>query len=207
MTTPIIVFAKAPIPGEVKTRLIPVLGAAGAAALHERLVDRTLATVVAAALGPVELCCAPDATHPFLVSCARAHGAGLREQGSGDLGQRMHRAFARAPAAILVGCDCPALTPDYLGAAAASLAAGNDAVLGPAEDGGYVLIALTRAERSLFERVDWGGADVLETTRERLRGLRWRWRELATLWDVDRPGDLLRLERELPGGARLLGGA
>ena len=119
----------------------------------------------------------------------------------------MHRAFARAPAAILVGCDCPALTPDYLGAAAASLAAGNDAVLGPAEDGGYVLIALTRADRSLFERVDWGGADVLETTRERLRGLRWRWRELATLWDVDRPGDLLRLERELPGGARLLGGA
>ena len=86
MTTPIIVFAKAPIPGEVKTRLIPVLGAAGAAALHERLVDRTLATVAAAALGPVELCCAPDATHPFLVSCARAHGAASASRGRATWG-------------------------------------------------------------------------------------------------------------------------
>jgi rSAM/selenodomain-associated transferase 1 len=207
LTTPIIVFAKAPTPGEVKTRLTPALGAAGAAALHERLVHRTLATAAAAALGPVELCCAPEVTHPFLVACAHAHSADLGEQGPGDLGRRMHRAFARAPGAILIGCDCPALTPAYLRAAAASLAAGDDAVLGPAEDGGYVLIALARADRSLFERVDWGGADVLETTRERLRGLRWRWRELATLWDVDRPEDLLRVERELPDGARLLAGA
>jgi len=202
--TAILVFAKAPVQGEVKTRLIPALGAAGAAALHERLVDRALATAAAAAVGPVELCCAPDARHPALAPLARRHGAALGEQGPGDLGDRMHGAFSRAlagaPAAILIGSDCPALTPEHLRAAVAALAAGEDAVLAPAEDGGYVLIGLAHPERSLFERIAWGGPTVLAETRGRLAAAGLRWREIATLWDVDRPEDLDRLRRELPGG-------
>jgi rSAM/selenodomain-associated transferase 1 len=202
--TAILVFAKAPVQGEVKTRLIPALGAAGAAALHERLVDRALATAAAAAVGPVELCCAPDARHPALGPLARRHGAALGEQGSGDLGDRMHAAFSRAlagaPAAIVIGSDCPALAPEHLRAAAAVLAGGEDAVLAPAEDGGYVLIGLAHPERSLFERIAWGGPTVLAETRARLAAAGLRWRELATLWDVDRPEDLDRLRRELPGG-------
>jgi rSAM/selenodomain-associated transferase 1 len=204
LTTPILVFAKAPVPGEVKTRLIPALGAAGAAALHERLTDGALATAAAAGVGPVELCCAPDTSHPALAALARTHGATLAEQGAGDLGGRMHAAFRRAlagaPAAIVIGCDCPALTAQHLRAAAAALARGADAVLAPAEDGGYVLIGLARAEPSLFAGIAWGGPDVLERTRARLAALAWRWQELETLWDVDRPEDLARLPRDIARG-------
>jgi hypothetical protein len=209
LSAPLIVFAKAPRPGEVKTRLIPVLGAAGAARLHERLVDRALATAAAAGLGAVELCGDP-ASDPFLAARAAAHGAALAEQGPGDLGARMHRAFQRAltgaPAAILIGTDCPALTAEYLRDAGDALAAGLDAVLGPAADGGYVLIGLRRVHPSLFERIRWGGPDVLQDTRTRLGALGWRWRELGTLWDVDRPEDLERLARAIAEGARLLAG-
>jgi rSAM/selenodomain-associated transferase 1 len=180
----------------VKTRLIPALGAAGAARLHERLVDRTLAVAVGSGVGPVELC--GDFTgDPFLAARGAAHGAALTEQGPGDLGARMHRALARmlprAPAAILVGSDCPALTRAHLRAAAAALAAGDDAALGPAEDGGYVLIGLARLHPSLFEGIAWGGPEVLAQTRARLAVLGWRWAELDALWDVDRPADLARL--------------
>ncbi|MGH8698245.1 MAG: TIGR04282 family arsenosugar biosynthesis glycosyltransferase [Burkholderiales bacterium] len=209
MTTPIIVFAKAPRPGAVKTRLIPALGAAGAARLHERLVERTLATAAAAGVGPLELCGDPP-SDPFLAARAAAHGATLTPQGAGDLGARMHRAFERAltsaPAALAVGCDCPALATQHLREASAALAAGHDAVLGPAEDGGYVLIGLARGHASLFERIGWGGPDVLEDTRTRLGALGWRWRELGTLWDIDRPEDLERLRSGIPDGDRLLQG-
>ena len=208
--TAILVFAKAPVPGEVKTRLAPALGAAGAAALHARLVARTLETAGAAATGPVTLCCAPDASHPVLVELARMHGAALAAQGPGDLGDRMHAAFRRslagAPAAIVIGCDCPALAPAHLREAAAALAGGDDAVLAPAEDGGYVLLGLRRAEQSLFDGIGWGGPTVLEATRARLAALGLRWRELETLWDVDRPEDVARLRREIAGGTGLVDG-
>jgi rSAM/selenodomain-associated transferase 1 len=195
LTTPVIVFAKAPRPGAVKTRLIPALGAAGAARLHERLVDRTLAVAAASGVGPVELC--GDFTDdPILAACAAAHGATLAEQGAGDLGARMQRAFARtlarAPGAILVGSDCPVLTPVHLRDAGQALA-GGDAAIGPAEDGGYVLIGLARVHPSLFEGIAWGGPKVLAQTRARIAALGWRAAELDPLWDVDRPEDLVRL--------------
>ena len=199
MTTPIIVFAKAPRAGEVKTRLIPVLGAAGAARLHERLVARALATAVAAGTGPVELCCAPDPSDTRLAALARDHGAMLTGQGPGDLCRRMRGAFERVlaskQAALLAGSDCPALAPEHLRTAAAALAGGHDAVLGPAEDGGYVLVGLRRTHASLFEGIRWGESTVMAETRERLAVLGWRWQELETLWDVDRPEDLARLRR------------
>ncbi len=105
MSIPVIVFAKAPIAGQVKTRLIPALGGAGAAALHRVLVSRAVATALAAKLGPVELCCAPDASHSFF-ACMEVP---LTAQGEGDLGARMHRALARSAPALLIGSDCPAL--------------------------------------------------------------------------------------------------
>jgi glycosyltransferase A (GT-A) superfamily protein (DUF2064 family) len=122
----------------------------------------------------------------------------------------MHRAFERAlagvSAAILVGADCPALTPQHLREASAALAAGHDAVLAPAEDGGYVLIGLRRVHSSLFEGIRWGGPDVLEDTRARFGALGWDWRELDTLWDIDRPEDLERIGTGIPDGDRLLQG-
>jgi len=196
------VFAKAPTPGLVKTRLIPVLGAHAAAELHRKLVTRTLRTAVAAATGEVELWCAPNAQDAFFAACAEQFGLSLREQGEGDLGIRMagalETAVADGSAALLIGSDCPALTAEYLRAAAHACAGANDAVFGPAEDGGYVLIGLVRRPSpQLFENMAWGTATVMQETRLRLARLDWRWTELATLWDVDRLEDLPRLRQLL----------
>lgn len=208
---PIVVFAKAPVPGKAKTRLIPRLGARGAAQLHAALVERTLETACAAGLGTVELCCAPDAAHPFFAACAERHGAALATQATGDLGARMLSAFDRivpvSGPTLLIGSDCPALTPEHLREAAAALAAGHDAVLGPAEDGGYVLVGLARTSRCLFDGIGWGEPDVVRDTRARLAALGWRWHELAELWDVDRPEDLARLAERIEDGERYVAAA
>jgi len=184
----------------VKTRLIPALGASAAAELHRQLVARTLRTALAAALGPVELWCTPDAQDAFFSACAKDFGVRLRDQGAGDLGMRMARALqtvlAEGVPALLIGCDCPALSAEYLREAAAACAGGHDAVFGPAEDGGYVLIGLARSPSlRLFENMTWGSRTVMQETRTRLARLGWRWIELATLWDVDRPEDLSRFRR------------
>ena len=193
------VFAKAPIPGAVKTRLASVLSAAQAAALHERLVERALATAVEAAIGPVELWCAPDAAHPFFEQCARRFGATLQVQQGMNLGERMARAFEVAHRAqrclVLIGADCPALEPQDLREAAAALET-HDAVFAPAEDGGYVLVALAAPAAALFSGIAWGGPDVMVRTRERAARAGLALKELRTLWDVDRPEDWQRLAVE-----------
>jgi hypothetical protein len=193
------VFAKAPQPGRVKTRLVPRLGRSGAARLHARLVERAVRTALAARLGPVELHCAPRMRHPFFAALARRYGLRLRAQGPGDLGERMHRAFTRvlrdADSALLVGSDCPELRAADLRAAARALRRGADAVLAPAEDGGYALVGLRCARKALFEGIAWGGPLVLAQTRARLRRLRCACTELRTVWDVDRPEDVARLAR------------
>jgi hypothetical protein len=188
----VVVFARAPIAGQVKTRLAPALGAAGAAELHRRLVRRTLRTAAAAGVGPLELCCTPDAGHGFFLDCAAEFGAALATQGEGDLGTRMARALARAAPALLVGTDCPALQADELVQAAAALGR-HDVVLIPAEDGGYVLIGLGASRPALFENIEWGASDVLARTRKRIAAERCTALELAASWDVDRPADLERL--------------
>jgi len=190
------VFAKAPLPGQVKTRLIPMLGVDGAVELHCRLVRHTLATAVLARVGPLEVWTTAPGEDAFIQSCKRVLGVEVRLQPDGDLGARMLGAaedgLRRAPAVIIVGTDCPTMHVDDLRAAHHALAAGDDAVLGPAEDGGYWLIALARCDPSLFAGIAWGDAGVLATTRERLHRLGWRWSEVATRWDVDRPADLSR---------------
>jgi len=194
----IAVFAKAPVAGAVKTRLAAKLGDEGAAQLHARLARHALQTAIASGIGPVELWCAPDASHPFFAACAASLGVTLHAQRGANLGERMHHAFedaARAGAALVViGGDCPALAPRHLREAARALVE-NDAVFAPAEDGGYVLVGLARPQPALFAGIAWGESDVMERTRARLAASGLAWKELDTLWDVDRPEDLERLER------------
>ncbi|MBM3343037.1 MAG: glycosyltransferase [Betaproteobacteria bacterium] len=191
-----LVFAKAPRAGEVKTRLIPLLGAEGAAALHRQLLQRTLASATSADLGPVELHAAPDVNDAYLQDCAKRFGVALVAQRGADLGVRLRNAFdealARHGRVLIIGTDCPVLTAQHLHEAASALEHGHDAVLIPAEDGGYALIGLTRCDNRLFDHIAWGTDTVLATTRERLRELKWRWHELETLWDIDRPEDYRR---------------
>jgi uncharacterized protein len=192
------VFAKAPVAGAVKTRLIPVLGAEKAARLHAVLVRRALGVAERSALGAVELWCAPDVHHPFFASCAQEFGVSLRLQQGGDLGERMQRAFDAAFASghplIVIGTDCPALAEGELLAAREALAT-HDAVIIPAEDGGYVLIGLSIADRGIFEGVDWGTDAVMAQTRGKMAAAGIDLVELATSRDVDRPADYERLVR------------
>jgi len=192
------VFAKAPVPGRVKTRLIPLLGETGAAQLQRQLIERTLCTAVASGLGAVELWCAPGPDEAYFSDCAARHPISLRAQCEGDLGTRMAHAMAEAKPGLLIGCDCPALTPAYLREAATALAGGDEAVFGPAEDGGYVLVGVARRPSAeLFDAIAWGRSTVMQETRMRLARGNWRWQELAPLWDVDRPEDLARLQQLL----------
>jgi rSAM/selenodomain-associated transferase 1 len=196
----LIVFAKAPIPGEVKTRLLPLLDAEAVAALYEQLILHCLNTAVGAEVGPVDLWCTPSLRHPFFIHCAERFRIELYQQTEGDMGRRMAYAFyetlKKADSALLIGTDCPSLTGADLKEAKRSLHRGDHAVVSPAEDGGYVLLGLRRYDPKLFEKVSWGTESVLEETRKRLRTLGWRWHELPPRWDVDRPEDVERLISE-----------
>lgn len=189
------VFAKAPIPGQCKTRLIPRLGPAGAAALQARLVERTLRTALAAGLGPVSLWCAPDRRHPFFAELAALLGIALHDQRGQDLGDRMLDAFARLTPAgpvLLVGTDCPVLDPGLLAEGARRLCGPADAVFLPAEDGGYALVGLRAPVPELFAQMPWGSDRVMAETRVRAARLGLALAEPATVWDLDRPEDYER---------------
>lgn len=191
------VLAKAPVPGQAKTRLIPALGPEGAAALAERLLDHALGQALAAGFDTVELCVTPDADHPAVQRQAARPGLRLSLQGGGDLGARMARALDRALAggaagALLIGTDAPALDAARLRAAAQALAQA-DAVAVPAHDGGYALIGLRRPAPALFEGMAWSTAGVMAATRARAAAAGLRLAELAPLHDIDEPADLVHL--------------
>ena len=186
------ILAKAPIPGFAKTRLIPDIGAHAAAVLQERVTAHTVATAREAGLGRITLWGAPDITHRSF----RDLGVDLKRQPEGDLGTRMLVTFSDRPT-LVIGTDCPALTPAHLRNAAAALAA-HDVVLIPAEDGGYVLIGARRPHPGLFEAMTWSVPSVLAETRTRIAALGLSAAELPTMWDVDSEDDLARMEREFP---------
>lgn len=203
------ILAKAPVPGLAKTRLQPLLGPAGAARAQRAFTLRILHTALRASTGPCTLWCAPDPAHRLFRLLTRRFGVHCVAQPEGDLGQRMAHIvaehFRQHPglAVLLVGTDCPALGPQHLQAAASALI-DHDAVLIPAEDGGYVLIGLREPLPGLFPQVfqgvSWSTARVMAETRERLQAAGARWTELPTLWDVDEPQDWLRLQAQ--GGLR-----
>lgn len=189
------ILARAPIPGAAKTRLIPALGAEGAARLQRWMLQRTVAMALVADVGPVSLWCAGDPAHPDFAVCRAFGRVDLQPQPEGDLGERMLAAIASSstPAGTLViGTDCPALGAAQLRESARALG-DHDAVVIPAEDGGYVLIGMKTPAPEAFAGVDWGSARVMAQTRQRLAALGWRWQEADPLWDVDLPQDLDRL--------------
>jgi rSAM/selenodomain-associated transferase 1 len=193
----IAILAKAPLPGVAKTRLAPVLGPEGAAGLQGRLIERTVNTATQAAIGPVTLWVTPDRHHAAFQTLAGLFQIALADQPDGDLGARMLTAvMAAAGPVIVIGTDCPALTPAHLRAAATALRDGVDAVIIPVEDGGYALIGMRKPQPALFTAMTWSTDSVMTETRRRLTALGLSWREPARLWDVDVPADLERLSRE-----------
>ncbi len=187
-------FAREPVVGEVKTRMIPHLSPAQARDLHSELVLWTAGTLVAADLGPVELAVAGEPGNPLFRQCLRAGVAALSVQRGTHLGERMYLALSaglgRFEKVILVGSDCPGLDTGYLRSALAALDQA-DVVLGPALDGGYVLIGGRRVSRAMFEGITWGSSTVLSDTRQRLHSAGVVFTELPALADIDRPEDLV----------------
>lgn len=191
----LLVFAKAPVPGRVKTRLIPTLGADGAARLAAHLLGLALQQAQRAAVGPVELCMSPAPGTPEWAGIALPDTLETSDQGEGDLGARMARAARRSldagEAVLLTGTDCPELTAARLAEAARQLAS-HDAVLIPATDGGYPLLGLARFDASLFAGMPWSTDAVARLTLERLAALGWRVWVGPPLNDIDTPEDLAR---------------
>lgn len=203
-TTRIVVFAKAPRPGRVKTRLIPALGEAGAARLAEYMLHHTLGAAWAADIGPVELCIDPPPGNADWHGFHLPPGVQTSAQGEGDLGARMARAARRSLDAdqrvLLIGTDCPQLDVQTLRDAALLLDM-HHAVMHPARDGGYVLLGLSAFHPALFDDMPWSTAQVATLTRERLAALGWRAAVGRTLADIDEPDDLVHLP---PGWQRAI---
>ncbi|NAW13100.1 DUF2064 domain-containing protein [Halomonas sp. D1-1] len=185
------IMAKAPIPGSVKTRLMPGCGAEEAARIHADLLRHTLAVACAALPAKrITLWTALEHEHPLFLELATKHGIARHAQNEGDLGERMRFALTPGPA-MVIGSDCPTLTPELLHTCTQALAT-HDAVCLPAEDGGYALLGLHEVHPSLFTDIDWGSERVMTQTRQRLDALGWGLACPATVWDVDRPDDLRR---------------
>ncbi|MCW9023404.1 MAG: TIGR04282 family arsenosugar biosynthesis glycosyltransferase [Gammaproteobacteria bacterium] len=196
----ILVFAKAPVAGKAKTRLVPELGEAGAAELAEKLIVHTIEKTMSRELCLVELWCSPDAEHGLFKLLAEKYSMPLKVQQGSDLGQRMAYAIKAAlidsESVILIGTDCPAMTSETLQYALAELNEKQEIVITPAEDGGYTLIGMNKPQSEIFDRVKWGSADVMSQTRNNLQQLQLAWYELPTSWDIDTPADLHRAQQQ-----------
>lgn len=206
MNTALIIFAKAPVAGQAKTRLMPALGAEGSARLAQQLLMHAVQQAAQVPWAALELCVSPDTSHPaFAQAQNRAHEKvkdsdpcrlALSLQGDGDLGQRMHRALLRGlsrhTAVMLMGTDAPGLNATVLQEAAQALMT-RDAVFVPALDGGYALVGLRRPAPELFEGMVWSTPEVMAQTRQRARQAGLQWAELPALADIDEPADLVHL--------------
>ena len=197
--TRIVIFAKAPIPGFCKTRLIGTLGAQGAADLAAKMLCRTIEIAMQADIGPVELCVAPEPEHPSLRALLIAPEVVWSRQAEGDLGARMAAAVLRTLAldenVLCIGTDCLALEVTHLREAARALRQAP-VVIAPALDGGYVLLGLSQFDASIFQDMVWSTDVVFQETMQRIKRLGWRATQLETLRDIDEPADLAFLPNE-----------
>ena len=194
-----LVFAKAPVPGEVKTRLSPAVGATVAAQIYRCLLQRTLEQACAANVGPVSLIATPDCTHPELRALASRYGLRTGIQRGANLGERMFNALSdgldHSGKCLLLGSDCINLTAADVVEAAIALEHDKDAVLAPSGDGGYVALGTQRVDWRLFKDIRWSTSVVAAQTRDAILALGWQLHELRVLRDLDNPCDLALIPR------------
>ena len=191
--TRIVIFAKAPVPGQAKTRLAPALGEGGAARLAHRMLLDTWRQARSVQVADAELCLAPDPSDNDWQGLLPLGAGPVSGQGEGDLGQRLTRAAERVIAGgeriILIGTDCPGLTTRRLTDACRELE-DHEAVIHPTFDGGYALLGLSRFDPSIFSGIEWSTSSVAGVTMGRIRALGWSLHLGETLRDIDEPADL-----------------
>lgn len=200
-------LAKAPILGTVKTRMTPYLSDASALELHKALTHHVVQCFSAHPGFSLEIW--GTEAHDFFTDLCGQHSLDFKRQQGRDLGERLAHCVAtslgEADAVVLVGSDCPFFSPDYLAAVSAALGDPSvDVVIGPANDGGYVLIALKSCQPTLFSNIAWGTERVLEQTLRAAEARQLRVHMLVPLDDVDRPQDLQQLAVKTPSFERFL---
>jgi uncharacterized protein len=192
----ILVYAKAPIERKVNSRLIPDIGVKAATKLQHDLIHDRLSMLSAAKLCDVRLMCALDMRHECFLQCAKQYPVALFEQAGIDLGERIFNGISQALEVyrycIVIGTDAPSLDSEIIRRVIEKLHSGSDVVVVPAEDGGYVLIAMREAHEFLFQGINWGSAEVMQQTADKLKNKNISFEALAPCWDVDRLDDYQR---------------
>lgn len=204
METPaLVLFARAPEPGRVKTRLSPALGTEGSALLYRAFLEDAARGYLWSGVWTSVLAADPDAAHPMLTALFPRPWR-RESQAPGGLSERLSEAFAReaalgSPQTVAVGSDHPALPRALMRTAFNALANGSDAVVIPAEDGGFCALGLSRTvdPDEVFRDIPWSTAAVMERTLQRLHAVGASVAVLETFYDVDRPEDVARLFRDL----------
>ena len=191
------IFCRAPVIGQVKTRLIPAVGALAAYQLHKKMLTRVIDELSVIPY-MVELWISPNKDHSFF----EPYRLPKFNQTGGDLGRRMHAALnsglTRHESVILLGTDLPLIDASYLALAVNALQQ-YELVFGPVEDGGYGLLGVRESLPEIFSDIDWGTDRVLSQSCDKLKREGCGFRLLPLIWDVDRPEDLPRYEAWLKG--------
>jgi hypothetical protein len=201
----LVVMAKAPRAGEVKTRLIGALTAAEAAAAYTNFLRDTFVLMEAVRdkreTRQIVLCYTPEGAEEAFENIEREGSLMLAQRG-GDLGERLTNCFTDLfelgfDSVVIIGGDSPTLPEEILVEAFASLTNENEVVIGPAEDDGYYLVGMRKLQAKIFEHIPWGTSGVLAATKARASeaGVKLTW--LPAWYDVDTPEELERLKREL----------
>jgi len=192
----ILVYAKAPLAGKVNTRLIADIGVHAATRLQHDLIHQRLSMLAEAGICDVRLMCAPDQHDENFLSCKKKYPVTLFDQVGDELGARMFNgaamALQRYDYCIVIGTDAPALDAKKITQVVELLHDGTEVVFVPAEDGGYVLIAMRQAYKFLFENISWGSAQVMQQSIDALDENNVSFETLASCWDVDRLEDYQR---------------
>ncbi|MCW9046893.1 MAG: TIGR04283 family arsenosugar biosynthesis glycosyltransferase [Gammaproteobacteria bacterium] len=193
----LIVFIKAPIPGFCKTRLTPYLSPEEASDFYESLVKNCFNKITAIKNTDISIYTYPDINHPFIKKISQQYSTTCHLQSGENLGERMFNALNESlktyDKSILIGTDCPLLDQSYLEQAFKALEQ-DDIVLGPADDGGYVLVGASKIEAQLFNNINWGTDSVLKQSLHNANKAAYKTHLLDTLWDVDTPQDYIKYQ-------------
>ena len=194
----ILIFAKSPVVGKVKTRLAKSIGAEQACKVYEALLTQTLDTAIKAQLASV--CCYTNDTEHVFFNPWKQKGILFKQQVGADLGERMQQAFMNelklVSSVVLIGSDCPIITKDHLGAALSVLNQDAEAVITPTHDGGYVLLGLKNHYPEIFSNIQWSTDQVYRQTAERFESRAIKWHQLNTLWDLDTAEDYQKYRKD-----------
>ena len=205
---PLYLFAKAPVPGKVKTRMQPQLSLKQSAGLAALMIRHCVDQIRRFWPGDLILTVSPDRNDPLFETLKSQYGFEIEVQIQGDLGERMlhvlDQGIQRTGAAVVMGCDVPQIPAEVLTDLYNELQSGNE-VVGPARDGGFYILGLNKLDKTLFDHIQWGGSDVLDSLLDNCRERNKPLVKVEELMDIDNMSDLMVLARQMPEYQKFVG--